>query len=70
MCKECHLDGYRGASTVPRLAGQGPTYLEGTLLAFKTRARANNPDKSTLLASFSDEELKTMARYLGGIHDQ
>ena len=52
------------------LAGQGPTYLEGTLLAFKTRARANNPDKSTLLASFSDEELKTIARYLGGIHDQ
>lgn len=70
MCKECHLDGYKGTSTIPRLSGQSPTYLEGTLLAFKTRTRANNPDKSTLLASFSDDELKTMARYLGGTHNQ
>src|SRR5262245_55572117 len=51
MCKECHLDGYMGASTVPRISGQSPTYLETTLLDFKTRKRANNPDKSTLLAS-------------------
>jgi cytochrome c553 len=70
LCKECHLDGYVGASTVPRVSGQSPTYLEATLLAFKSRQRANNPDKSTLLASFSDEELKTMARYLAGIHNQ
>jgi hypothetical protein len=34
------------------------------MLDFKTRARANNPDKSTLLSSFSDDELKAMARYL------
>jgi cytochrome c553 len=70
MCKECHLDGYMGASTVPRISGQSPTYLETTLLDFKTRKRANNPDKSTLLASFSDDDLKTMARYLAGIHNQ
>ena len=70
MCKECHLDGYMGASTVPRTSGQSPTYLETTLLDFKTRKRANNPDKSTLLASFSDDDLKTMARYLAGIHNQ
>ena len=70
MCKECHLDGYMGASTVPRISGQSPTYLETTLLVFKTRKRANNPDKSTLLASFSDDDLKTMARYLAGIHNQ
>jgi cytochrome c553 len=68
VCEECHLEGYVGASTVPRVSGQSPTYLEATLLAFKSRQRANNPDKSTLLASFSDEELKTMARYLAGIH--
>ena len=70
MCKECHLDGYMGASTVPRISGQSPSYLETTLLDFKTRKRANNPDKSTLLASFSDDDLKTMARYLAGIHNQ
>jgi cytochrome c553 len=70
ICKECHLDGYVGTGTVPRISGQSPTYLETTLLDFKTRKRANNPDKSTLLASFSDDELKTMARYLAGIHHQ
>jgi cytochrome c553 len=70
VCKECHLDGYMGASTVPRISGQSPSYLETTLLDFKTRKRANNPDKSTLLASFSDDDLKTMARYLAGIHNQ
>jgi cytochrome c553 len=70
MCKECHLDGYVGASTVPRLSGQSPTYLELTLLAFKTGARANNPAMSALVASYSDDDLKTMARYLGEIHNQ
>jgi cytochrome c553 len=70
MCKECHLGGYMGASTVPRLSGQSPTYLEATLLAFKTGARANNPAMSALVKSYSDDDLKTMARYLGGIHNQ
>jgi cytochrome c553 len=70
VCKECHLDGYVGTSTVPRISGQSSTYLQTTLLDFKTRKRANNPDKSTLLASFSDDDLKTMARYLAGIHHQ
>jgi cytochrome c553 len=64
LCTECHLGGFLGDGTVARLAGQTATYLEKTMLDFKTRARANNPDKSTLLSSFSDEELKAMARYL------
>jgi cytochrome c553 len=64
MCTECHLGGFLGDGTIARLAGQTPTYLEKTMLDFKTRARANNPDKSTLLASFPDDELRAMARYL------
>jgi cytochrome c553 len=67
LCSECHLGGYLGDGTVPRLAGQTVTYLEKTMLDFKTRARANNPDKSTLLASYSDQELAAMARYLAGL---
>ena len=66
MCSECHLGGYLGDGTVPRLAGQTVPYLEKTMLDFKTRTRANNPDKSTLLASFPDDELAAMARYLAG----
>jgi cytochrome c553 len=67
LCTECHLGGYAGDGTIPRLAGQTVTYLEKTMLAFKSRERGNNPDKSTLLASYSEEDLKTMARYLAGI---
>lgn len=70
LCTECHLGNFVGTSTIPRTSGQTVTYLEKTLLAFKTRERANNPDKSTLLASFPEEDLKAMARYLAGIHVQ
>jgi cytochrome c553 len=66
MCAECHLDGFVGDGTMPRLAGQMMPYLEKTMLDFKTGARANNPDKSTLLASYGDDELAAMARYLAG----
>ena len=43
MCTSCHMEGYLGASTAPRLAGQQQTYLELTLHQFKTKERANNP---------------------------
>jgi cytochrome c553 len=66
MCTQCHLGGFLGDGTIPRIGGQTETYLHKDLLDFKTRARANNPDKSTLLASYSDEDLAAMARYLAG----
>ena len=67
LCTECHLSGFVGDSTIPRAGGQTVTYLEKTLLAFKTRERGNNPDKSNLLATYSDDDLKAMARYLAGL---
>jgi cytochrome c553 len=70
LCTECHLGNFVGTSTIPRTSGQTVTYLEKTLLAFKSRERGNNADKSTLLASYPDEDLKAMARYLAGIHAQ
>ena len=70
ICVECHLGGFVGTSVTPRVSGQTVTYLEKTLMAFKSRKRSNSPDKSVLLASFSEEELKAMARYLAGIHVQ
>ena len=51
MCTQCHLGGFLGDGTIPHIGGQTETYLHKTMLDFKTRARANNPDKSTLLAS-------------------
>jgi cytochrome c553 len=67
LCSECHLSGFLGDSTIPRAGGQTVTYLELTMLALKTRERGNNPDKSNLFATYSDEDLKAMSRYLAGL---
>jgi cytochrome c553 len=49
------------------VAGQTQTYLELTLFAFKNKKRNNNPDKSNLMQTFIDEDMKTMSRYLAGV---
>lgn len=65
-CVQCHLGGYNGNSRIPRLAGQKPSYLKQTMLAFKNRTRNNAPDKASLLETFSDADITAMANYLGG----
>ncbi len=67
MCKECHLGGYMGDGTVPRLAGQLTSYLVVTMRAFKTKERANNAAMSSLLDTYTDEEIDALARYLGAL---
>ena len=67
MCTSCHLGTYFGDSVIPRVAGQTQVYLERTLLDFKTRKRNNNADKSNLMQTFPDEDLKAMSRYLAGL---
>ncbi len=67
QCVACHLGGFEGNSRVPRLAGQYPGYLERTLLEFKYGQRNNSPAKSSLLKSFSDAEIGSVARHLGGL---
>jgi cytochrome c553 len=66
-CIACHLGDFRGNSGVPRLAGQNPEYLKRTLLAFKNRIRNNSPDKTALLATFSEQELSSLADYLASL---
>jgi cytochrome c553 len=66
-CVSCHLGDFRGNSRVPRLAGQHPEYLKRTMLAFKTRSRNNAPDKATLLATFTEQEIASLADYLGSL---
>ena len=66
-CIACHLGDFRGNSRVPRLAGQYPEYLNKTMLDFKARVRNNAPDKATLLALYSEEEIKALADYLGSL---
>lgn len=64
QCVQCHRGGYEGDSRVPRLAGQHPDYLRKTMADFKSKARANSPSKSSLMESYSDEDLAVMAEFL------
>jgi cytochrome c553 len=66
-CVVCHLGDFRGNSGTPRLAGQRPDYLERTMLEFKSRVRNNAPDKATLLATFSETDIESLADYLSAL---
>jgi cytochrome c553 len=67
QCTQCHLGGYLGDSTNPRLAGQNVDYLRKTMQDFRSGARGNNPWMTALLKKFSDADIDAMARYLGGM---
>jgi cytochrome c553 len=67
VCTSCHLDQFRGDSSVPRLAGQQRDYVIKAMLDFRTRIRANNPGMSDLMNSVTPEQLQAMASYLAGL---
>lgn len=67
QCPQCHLGGYNGNSRVPRLAGLHPEYLAKTMLDFKAKRRNNSPAKSSLMESFSDEDIVAMSQYIGSL---
>jgi cytochrome c553 len=67
QCVQCHLGGYEGSSGTPRLAGQYVGYLEKTMLDFKTKDRANAASKSSLMASYSADDIRNMAEFLAGM---
>ena len=67
QCPECHQGAYLGAGTQPRLAGQGVDYLVKTMFDFRDGARANNTWMRDLLRTFSDDDVKQMARVLAGM---
>jgi cytochrome c553 len=67
QCVACHQAGYLGAGTQPRLAGQSYDYLAKTMFDFRSGARANNDWMTSLLKTFSEEDVKQMARVLSGL---
>lgn len=67
QCTQCHLGGYVGASTTPRLADQSRQYLLKTMEDFRSGARANNPWMSDLLRTFKDEDIQAFTEYLAGL---
>jgi cytochrome c553 len=67
QCTQCHLSGYLGASTTPRLAGQSIEYLRHTMEDFHTGSRGNNPWMAALLKTFPNGDINALAVYLGGL---
>jgi len=67
VCTSCHLEGFKGDSTQPRLAGQIRTYLEKTMKDFSTGARGNNPGMTGFMKGLTDQEIAAMAAWLAGM---
>jgi cytochrome c553 len=66
QCPQCHLGGYLGGGTTPRLAGQSRDYLVKTMQDFRSGARANNPWMTDLLKTYKDPDIQALADYLAG----
>lgn len=69
-CKVCHGGSGQGQPLDnPALAGQPASYLEQTLLAYKSGARRNDNfgRMRALAARLSDEEIKGLAGYFAGM---
>jgi cytochrome c553 len=67
QCPACHQNGYVGAGTQPRVAGQEYDYLLKTMRDFRTGARANNDWMTSLLNTYSDDDVQQMARVMAGL---
>jgi cytochrome c553 len=69
-CASCH--GATGAgipALFPRLAGQYPEYAEAQLKAFRSGARANDPNKvmRAIAAKMTDQEISAVSDYVAGL---
>ena len=69
QCVACHLGAFNGNSRVPRLANQHVEYLIQTMLDFKNKVRNNTQPMNALFATFSEEDIKAVAVYLGGFKE-
>ncbi len=67
QCEGCHLSGYLGDSTIPRLAGQSEAYTLKTMTEFRSGERANNAWMVTLLKSYTESDIAALSKYLAGL---
>ena len=67
VCTSCHLEGFKGDSTQPRLAGQEGAYLQKTMTDFASGARANNPGMTGFMKGLTAQEIAAMAAWLAGM---
>lgn len=69
-CSGCH--GATGAgmpAQFPRLAGQHAEYIEAQMKAWRSGARANDPNRmmQSIAAKMSDAQIKAVADYIAGL---
>ncbi|HEX4511075.1 MAG TPA: c-type cytochrome [Burkholderiaceae bacterium] len=67
-CAGCH--GPTGAgipAQYPRLGGQWAPYTEAQLTNFRSGQRANSPQMQAIAARLSDNEIKALADFMGGL---
>jgi len=69
-CAGCHGPSGTGIpSQYPRIAGQFSEYIEAQLKAFRSGARANDPNgmMRSVVARMSDREIQAVAEYVAGL---
>ena len=69
-CAGCHGPSGAGIPTqYPHIAGQYAVYVESQLKAFRSGARANDPNGMMrgVAARMTDEEIKAVAQYVAGL---
>jgi len=67
-CAGCH--GPTGAgipAQYPRMAGQHGDYIEAQMIGFRSGARGNNAQMTTIAAKMSDLEIKAVSDYAAGL---
>jgi len=67
QCPACHLGDFSGDSRNPKLANQHFDYLKNTMIAFKNKTRKNAQPMNALFATFSEEEINAVAKYLASL---
>ncbi len=67
-CASCHgADGGGIPVQFPRLAGQHQDYTVTALTNFRSGARNNSPQMTTIAKRMSDDEIKAVADYVAGL---
>src|SRR5579872_5523723 len=61
VCTSCHQDGFIGAGTQPRLAGQSAAYLKKTMTDFQSGGRGNNPGMTDLMKTLTADDVAALA---------
>ena len=69
-CSACHGEDGRGGATMPRLAGQNPTYLRKQMNLFIEQVRTNDQMAHVMhgsMAKMTDREVRAAAAFLSSL---